>query len=143
MAEAKTAKKTPKKAPTKTVKKPTTKTPTKAPTPKKSDGRYAVFATGGKQYRVQVGDTLKIEKISDEEKEGDKLTFDNVLLIDDGKADIKLGTPFISGAKVEATLSKISKGKKIEVVKYKAKSRYFKRYGHRQPFFEIQIEGIK
>ena len=103
---------------------------------------YAVFATGGKQYRVAVGDKVKIEKLDDNHKEGDKLTFDKVLLVDDGATEATIGTPFIKGAEVKATLNKIARYKTIDVIKYKQKSRYFKKYGHRQPYFEIQIDSI-
>ena len=104
---------------------------------------YAVFTTGGKQYRVMVGDKVKIEKLGDEYKEGDKLTFDKVLLVDDGVSEASIGTPYIKGAEVKATLDKISRYKTIDVIKYKQKSRYFKKYGHRQPYFEIKIDSIK
>ena len=120
------------------TKKPAPKAPQKAKT-----ALYAVFTTGGKQYRVKAGDKVKIEKLAgDEHKEGDKLTFDQVLLTDDGKSDITLGTPFISGGKIAATLSKISRYKTVDVIKYKQKSRYFKKYGHRQPYFEVTIDSI-
>ncbi|OHA89010.1 MAG: 50S ribosomal protein L21 [Candidatus Zambryskibacteria bacterium RIFCSPHIGHO2_02_FULL_43_14] len=104
---------------------------------------YAVFATGGKQYRVAVGDLVKIEKLTDTHKEGDKLIFDKVLLVDDGSTEATIGTPFIKGAEVNATLNKIARYKTIDVIKYKQKSRYFKKYGHRQPYFEIKIDSIK
>src|SRR3989344_603839 len=113
---------------------------------------YAVFATGGKQYRVQVGDLVKIEKIvgpltkndgPEEHKEGDKFVFDKVLLVDDGASEATIGTPFIKGATVNATLNKIARYKTIDVIKYKQKSRYFKKYGHRQPYFEVKIDSIK
>lgn len=103
---------------------------------------YAVFATGGKQYRVATGDKVKIEKIIGEHKEGDKLTFNKVLLVDDGATEATIGTPFIKGAEVKATLNKIARYKTIDVIKYKQKSRYFKKYGHRQPYFEIKIDSI-
>ncbi|MDO8471473.1 MAG: 50S ribosomal protein L21 [bacterium] len=124
--------------PAKIVKKTAPKTPGK---PVKA--LYAVFATGGKQYRVVVGDRVKIEKLGDEYKEGDKLTFDKVLLVDDGASETTIGTPFIKGAEVKATLNKIARYKTIDVIKYKQKSRYFKKYGHRQPYFEIKIDSIK
>ena len=104
---------------------------------------FAVFTTGGKQYRVVVGDKVKIEKLGDEYKEGDKLTFDKVLLVDDGTSEATIGTPFIKGAEIKATLNKIARYKTIDVIKYKQKSRYFKKYGHRQPYFEIEINSIK
>ena len=103
---------------------------------------FAVIQTGGKQYKVSVGDTVKIEKLVGEHKEGDKITFDKVLLVDNGK-DTTIGTPFITGAKVEAELVEIGRTKKIIVVKYKPKSRYLIRQGHRQHFFKIKILGIK
>lgn len=120
------------------TKKVVKKTPAKA-----SKTLYAVFTTGGKQYRVAVGDKVKIEKLGDEYKEGDKLIFDKVLLVDDGETETTIGTPFIKGAEVKATLDKIARYKTIDVIKYKQKSRYFKKYGHRQPYFEIKIDGIK
>src|SRR3989344_808172 len=104
---------------------------------------YAVFTTGGKQYRVVVGDKVKIEKLSDAHKEGDKIVFDKVLLVDDGKSEATIGTPYIKGTVVNATLEKIARYKTIDVIKYKQKSRYFKKYGHRQPYFEIKIDSIK
>ncbi|OHA27037.1 MAG: 50S ribosomal protein L21 [Candidatus Taylorbacteria bacterium RIFCSPHIGHO2_02_FULL_44_36] len=103
---------------------------------------FAVIQTGGKQYKVSVGDTVKIEKLVGEHKEGDKITFDKVLLVDNGK-DTTIGTPFIAGAKVEAELVEIGRTKKIIVVKYKPKSRYLIRQGHRQHFFKVKILGIK
>ena len=103
---------------------------------------FAVIQTGGKQYKVSVGDTIKIEKLVGEHKEGDKITFDKVLLVDNGK-DTTIGTPFITGAKVEAELVEIGRTKKIIVVKYKPKSRYLIRQGHRQHFFKIKILGIR
>lgn len=102
---------------------------------------FAVIQTGGKQYKVSAGDSLRIEKITGEYKEGDVVTFDKVLLVDNGK-DTTIGTPYITGAKVMATITEIGRGKKIEVVKYKAKSRYFKLRGHRQPYFKVKIESI-
>src|SRR3989344_2042168 len=119
---------------TKTTKKIVEKTP--APL-------FAVFTTGGKQYRVKVGDLVKIEKLSDTHKEGDGLIFDKVLLVDDGVSEATIGTPFIKGAEIKATLDKIARYKTIDVIKYKQKSRYFKKYGHRQPYFEIEINSIK
>lgn len=101
---------------------------------------FAVIQTGGKQYKVEAGDTLKIEKLGDL-KEGDKVTFDKVLLVDDGSAT-KVGTPYISGAKVSGTVLGQGRHKKLLVVKYLAKSRYFKKNGHRQPFTEVKIEAI-
>jgi large subunit ribosomal protein L21 len=138
-------------AETATIKKVVTKTPTKPKAPESTKTRssasdsknlFAVFTTGGKQYRVQVGDLVKIEKLVGEHKEGDKITFDKVLLTDDGKSDVTLGTPYIKGGEVKATLNKIARYKTIDVIKYKQKSRYFKKYGHRQPYFEVKIDSI-
>ena len=106
-------------------------------------GLFATFANGGKQYRVQAGDLVKIEKIVGEYKEGDKITFENVLMIDDGAGEVTLGKPFIFGSSVSATLKKIARYKTVDVIKYKQKSRYFKKYGHRQPYFEVKIGSIK
>lgn len=103
---------------------------------------FAVIQTGGKQYKVSVGDTLKIEKISGTHKVGDSLTFDKVLLVDNGK-DTTIGTPYIEGASVTATLSSIGRDKTIDVIKYKQKSRYFKKKGHRQPHFKVKIDSLK
>lgn len=112
---------------------------------RKHEGKdlFAIIATGGKQYRVAVGDLVKIEKLPGDHKEGDSITFDNVLMTDNGASEITLGNPFIKGATVSATLNKISRYKTIDVIKYKQKSRYFKKYGHRQPFFEVRIDSIK
>lgn len=104
-------------------------------------GAFAVIATGGKQYKVQVGDVLKIEKLAGEHKVGDKLSFDNVLLVDEAGATT-VGAPSVKGASVEAELKKIGRAAKVTVVHYKQKSKYFKKYGHRQPFFEVAITSI-
>lgn len=103
---------------------------------------FAIIETGGKQYLVSEGDTVKIEKMPGDHKVGGKVAFDNVLLVDNG-SDTTIGTPFIQGAKVSAEISKISRAKKVTVIKYKAKSNYFKKRGHRQPFFEVKISSIK
>lgn len=111
---------------------------------------FAVIATGGKQYIVSEGDTLKIEKMKGPLTDkgygtfavGDEVVFDNVLLVDNG-LDTTIGTPTIAGAKVTATVAKIGKAPKVTVIKYKAKSNYFKKRGHRQPYFEVKITGLK
>lgn len=106
---------------------------------------FAVIATGGKQYKVSMGSFVYIEKIKTigvEYKKGDKLSFDKVLLVDDGK-DTTIGTPYIKGAKVDAEIVEIGRARKVMVVKYKQKSRYLKRNGHRQPFFKVKITSIK
>ena len=103
---------------------------------------FAVIQTGGKQYKVSAGQEIKIEKLVGEHKEGDKIVFDKVLLVDDG-SNTTIGTPFIEKAKVTATITKIGRLPKVTVIKYKQKSRYFKKNGHKQPYFQIKIEGVK
>ncbi len=103
---------------------------------------FAVIKTGGKQYRVSKGDVVRIEKMKDVTEVGQKLTFDQVLLVDNGK-DTTIGMPVIDGAAVEAVVTKLGRADKIMVVKYLQKSRYHKKNGHRQPFVEVKITGIK
>ncbi|MCI0565807.1 50S ribosomal protein L21 [bacterium] len=103
--------------------------------------KTAVIETGGKQYMVEAGNIITIEKLSGEHKKGDKIAFDKVLLIDDGK-ETKLGAPYIKGASVGALFESEGKGKKINIVKFKSKSRYTRRQGHRQPFMKVKIENI-
>jgi large subunit ribosomal protein L21 len=122
----------------------TKKAPKKASKAKKAENSssdFAVLATGGKQYLVKVGDRVKIEKLSGDHKEGDTIVFTDVLLSSSG-TDLTLGNPFIKGSSVSATLTKIARYKTVEVIKYKQKSRYFKKYGHRQPYFEVTIDSI-
>lgn len=103
---------------------------------------FAVIQTGGKQYKVSVGDVVKIEKIAGTHKVGDKIVFDKVLLVDNGK-DTTIGAPYIAGALVTAILQEIGRDPKIDVIQYKQKSRYFKKKGHRQPHFKVKIESLK
>ena len=103
--------------------------------------KFAVISTGGKQYKVAEGDVLNVEKISDTIKVGDKVTFDQVLLVDDGSTT-KIGMPTVAGAKVEAVLKEIGRAKKVLVIKYKQKSRYFKKNGHRQPYSKVEIKSV-
>lgn len=98
--------------------------------------KTAVIATGGKQYLVAEGDVISIEKIDAEKK-----TSFPVLLIDDGTTTT-VGTPEVKGAKVEAEIIDEGKGKKLTVIKYRAKSRYFKKRGHRQPYTKVKITKI-
>lgn len=107
----------------------------------KKEGDFAVFETGGKQYIVFVGDELKIEKFATESKVGDKVSFDKVLLKDSGSETV-IGTPHISGGKISAEVIEIGKHDKIDVVKYKAKTRYFKKIGHKQPFLKIKVTSL-
>ena len=101
----------------------------------------AVIKTGGKQYVVSKGDTISIEKLPAEVKEGDSVVFDEVLLVDNG-SDTTIGAPLIKGAEVKGTVVLVGKAPKVEVVKYKPKSRYFKRNGHRQPLVKVSIDSI-
>lgn len=101
---------------------------------------FAVIEAGGKQYRVAPGQKLKIEKL--ESKTGDSLAFDKVLLVADGD-NVKIGAPYVAGAKVEARVNLQGKHDTLVVFKYSSKSRYRKRKGHRQPFTEVEITGIK
>lgn len=105
-------------------------------------GSQAVIKTGGKQYRVRSGDTVKIEKLGKDFNIGDTVTFDMVLLKDDGTT-LTLGKPAISGSTVTATITDIARHKKIVVGKFKQKSKYFVKNGHKQPYFEVKIEDIK
>ena len=100
----------------------------------------AIIVTGGKQYKVSEGDVLFIEKL--EAEAGDKITFDKVLAVLDGDK-ATFGTPVVEGAKVDASVVKNGKGKKIRIFKYNAKKGYRKRQGHRQPYTKVQIGAIK
>ena len=104
---------------------------------------FAIITTGGKQYNVSKGDVITIEKLSDTAKEGDKVTFDKVLLVDNG-SDTTIGTPYIPKASVSGTITEIGRSAKVLVVKYKQKSRSgWTRNGHRQPFFKVKIDALK
>ncbi len=107
----------------------------------------AVIKTGGKQYVVSPGALVTIEKLgrgaaTQVLKKGDSVTFDEVLLTDHGKETV-VGTPVVAGAKVTGTVHMVGRAKKVEVVKYKAKSRYLKRRGHRQPYIKVKIDTVK
>ncbi len=103
---------------------------------------FAVIHTGGKQYTVSKGDTITIEKLSNDHKAGDKVTFDKVMLVDDGK-NTTIGTPYIAKAVVNATVVEMGRAAKVLVVHYKQKSRYYKKNGHRQPFVKVKIDSLK
>ena len=100
---------------------------------------FAVIETGGKQYKVSEGDTIFVEKL--DVAEGDKVTFDKVLVVstDDG---LMTGKPTVEGAAVSASVVKNGKAKKIYVMTYKAKKNEKKKIGHRQPYTKVQIEKI-
>lgn len=100
---------------------------------------YAIIETGGKQYRVQEGDVLFVEKLNI--AEGETVEFDQVLAVSNG-TELTVGTPVVEGAKVSATVEKNGKAKKVIIFKYKAKKDYRKKQGHRQPFTKVKIEKI-
>jgi large subunit ribosomal protein L21 len=100
---------------------------------------FAVIATGGKQYRVQEGTVLRVEKLTAEA--GASVEFDQVLLVGEG-ADAKLGAPFISGAKVTATVQSHGKGDKVRIVKFRRRKHYKREKTHRQPYTEIKVTAI-
>jgi len=100
---------------------------------------YAVIETGGKQYRVEEGDTLRVEKLA--ASAGDKVTFESLLFADDGGA-VKIGQPKVAGVKVEAEVVEQGLGKKITIFKYKRRKDYRRKQGHRQPFTAIKITAI-
>lgn len=99
---------------------------------------YAIIATGGKQYKVSEGDVIRIEKLPVEA--GETVTFDQVLAVSDG--ELKVGCPTVEGASVSATVEKQGKAKKVIVYKYKRKTGYHKKNGHRQLFTQIKIDKI-
>lgn len=105
--------------------------------------KIAVIKTGGKQYIVNPGQKLKIEKLKGA-KEGDTVSFSEVLLTaDESGSDVKIGKPAISGVSVSAKVLREGKADKKLVLRYKSKTRYKKKKGHRQPFMEVAIEEIK
>lgn len=99
---------------------------------------YAIIATGGKQYKVEEGDVIKVEKLGVEA--GETVTFDQVLVVSDGET--KVGTPTVAGASVTATVVSEGKAKKVIVYRYKRKTGYHKKNGHRQPFTQVKIDKI-
>ena len=100
---------------------------------------YAVIATGGKQYRVTEGDTLKVEKLSGEE--GSQIELDQVLMVADGD-NIQVGTPVLDKGKVTATIKSHGRGKKVEIIKFRRRKHHRKQMGHRQDYTEIEINAI-
>ena len=100
---------------------------------------WAIIETGGKQYKVAPGQKLKVEKL--EVKEGDAVVFDRVLLIADGE-EVKIGTPLLKGAKIEAKVLRQARDKKKIVFKFHSKTRYKKKKGHRQHFTEVEVTQV-
>jgi len=101
---------------------------------------FAIIVTGGKQYKVQEGDVIYIEKLDTDA--GDSVTFDRVLAVSKGDS-LVTGTPVVSGATVTGKVEKQGKGQKIIVYKYKAKKNYRRKQGHRQPYTKVTIEKIQ
>ena len=100
---------------------------------------YAVIETGGKQYRVAEGQSIKVEKLNVEE--GSSIDLDKVLLVANGD-DIKVGAPYVAGGKVTATVKGHGRGKKIHIIKFRRRKHYQKEQGHRQHYTELEITGI-
>lgn len=107
---------------------------------KAAPSEFAVIAHGGHQYRVAPGQVVSLEKFEGAEA-GKKVVFDQVLLVEkDG--DVKVGAPTVSGAKVEGEIVEVGRDRKVTVIHYRAKSRYFKKNGHRQPFVDVKIAKV-
>ncbi len=100
---------------------------------------YAVFRTGGKQYRASQGDRLRVERL--DAAVGDVVDFDEVLLVGQG-ADLKVGSPLVAGGKVQGRVIDQGRAKKIEVVKFKRRAHYYRKKGHRQHYTEVEIMEI-
>ena len=100
---------------------------------------YAVFKTGGKQYRAATGDVIKVEKI--EAEKGSTVELDQVLMVGEGE-DVKIGAPYLDGGKVTAKIVDHGRGDKIKIVKFKRRKNYHRKMGHRQYFTQIEITGI-
>lgn len=101
---------------------------------------YAVIQTGGKQYKVSKGDKLKVEKLDVET--GKVIDFDNILMVGEGE-EVKIGQPFVKGAKVKAKVLSQGRGKKIKVIKFKRRKHYMRTMGHRQWLTELEVTDIK
>ena len=101
---------------------------------------YAVIATGGKQYRVREGDSLRVERLDAEE--GTEIELDGVLLVGEGD-QVTIGRPFVEGGRVAATVKGHGRHGKIKVVKFKRRKNYLRQHGHRQSFTELEIKSIK
>jgi len=100
---------------------------------------YAVISTGGKQYKLAQGDVCRVEKLDAEE--GASVEIDKVLMIADGE-NINIGTPFVDGGKVTATIKSHGRAKKVEIMKFRRRKHHQKRTGHRQYYTEIEVTGI-
>ena len=100
---------------------------------------YAVFRTGGKQYRASQGDRLRVERLAAEV--GDDVEFDEILLVGEG-ANVKLGSPLVKGGKVAARVTAQGRAKKIEIIKFRRRKHYKRQAGHRQHYTEVEITSI-
>ncbi len=100
---------------------------------------HAVIQTGGKQYRVSEGDSLRVEKLDAEA--GSSLEISEVLLVSDGDT-VKIGTPYLDGGKVTAEVTEHGRGDKVEIIKFKRRKKYRRTQGHRQDYTELKITGI-
>jgi large subunit ribosomal protein L21 len=100
---------------------------------------YAVFKTGGKQYRATTGDMIKVEKI--EAEKGATVELDQVLMVGEG-VDVKIGTPYLEGGKITARVVDHGRGDKIKIIKFKRRKHHMKHMGHRQYFTQLEITGI-
>ena len=100
---------------------------------------YAVIQTGGKQYRVSEGSTIKVEMLKAEQ--GASVELDKVLMIANGD-DVKVGAPYVEGGKVTATVKAHGRGKKVQIIKFRRRKHHMKRQGHRQWFTELEVTGI-
>ncbi|MFZ1343318.1 MAG: 50S ribosomal protein L21 [Thiothrix eikelboomii] len=100
---------------------------------------YAIIVTGGKQYRVAKGDTLLVEKL--EVEEGANIDFENVLMVGEGES-VQIGTPYLAGSKVTATVKAQTRGEKVRIMKFRRRKHHQKCTGHRQYLTEIEITGI-
>jgi large subunit ribosomal protein L21 len=103
--------------------------------------KIAIIETGGKQYVVEKDGVITIEKLTGVSKKGDKVTFEKVLLTDDGSTT-EIGAPFLKGVEVTGELIAHGREKKVTVIRYREKSRYFKKKGHRQPFTKVKITNL-
>ncbi len=101
----------------------------------------AVIQTGGKQYLVKEGDTLRVEKL--DAKDGDTVSFDALLVLDESGKDVKVGAPAVKGASVSAKVTGSGKADKVTIIKFHATTRYKRKAGPRQPFTALKIESIK
>lgn len=102
--------------------------------------KFAIIETGGKQYTITPGASVKVEKLSDTLKAGEKVIFDKVLLIEDAKG-VQIGTPYIKGATIEATFEERTKDKKVSILRFRSKSNYHRRLGHRQTKDTVTISA--